>query len=126
MIIIVKITMNAIPEKRREILQTLLSMTAAIRQEKGCRSCQVFQDVENENFFSLFEEWGAHDALGHHIRSEIFSVLLGSRILLCGNPEIQIHTVSHTKGSGFVNAVRGKKNLLRSSHDTSETSFQPT
>ena len=106
--IIVKIMMNALPEKRKEVLQTLLSMIAAIRQEKGCRSCQGFQDIEDESVFSLIGEWETLEDLENHIRSDRFGVLLGSNILLNENQEIQIHTVSHTEGSGIVNAVRGK------------------
>jgi quinol monooxygenase YgiN len=106
--IILKIIMNALPEKRKEVLQTLVSMIAAIRQEKGCRSCQGFQDIEDESVFSLIGEWETHEDLEHHIRSDRFGVLLGSNFLLNENHEIQIHTVSHTEGSEIVNAVRGK------------------
>ncbi len=107
--IIVKIRMNALPEKRKEVLQTLLSMTEAIRQEKGCRSYQVFQDIEDESVFCLVGEWETREDLEHHMRSDRFGVLLGSNILLNENQEIQIHTVSHTEGSEIVNAVRGKR-----------------
>jgi quinol monooxygenase YgiN len=106
--IIVKIRMNALTEKRKELLQTLLSMIAAIRWENGCLSCQGFQDIEDERVFSLIGEWETHEDLEHHIRSDRFGVLLGSNILLNENHEIQIHTVSHTEGSEIVNAVKGK------------------
>jgi len=107
--IIVKIMMNALPEKRKEVLQTFLSMIAAIRQEKGCRSCQGFKDIEDESVFSLIEEWETLEDLENHIRSDRFGVLLGSNILLSENQEIQIHTVSLTEGSKIVNVVRGKR-----------------
>jgi quinol monooxygenase YgiN len=107
--IIVKITMNALPKKRKEVLQTLLSMIEAIRQEKGCRSYQVFQDIANENVFSLVQEWETREDLEHHMRSDRFSVLLGANILLKEHHEIQIHTVLHTEGNGIVNVVRGKR-----------------
>ena len=109
--IIAKITMSALSEKRKEIFQTLLSMIAAIRQEKGCRSCQGFQDIENESVFNLVGEWETHEDLERHLRSDRFGVLLGSKILLDKNQEIQVYTVSHIENSGIVNAVRGKKNL---------------
>ena len=107
--IIVKIMMNALPEKRKEVLQTLLSMIASIRQEKGCRSYQGFQDIEDESVFSLIGEWETLEDLENHIRSERFGVLLGSNILLNENQNIQIYTISRTDGSGIVNAVRGKR-----------------
>jgi len=107
--IITKIIMNALPEKRKEVFQTLLSMIEGIRQEKGCRSFQVFQDIEDENAFSLVQEWETREDLEYHMRSDRFSVLLGTNILLNEKQDIQIHTVLHTEESGIVNAVRGKR-----------------
>ena len=107
--IIAKIIMNALPEKRKEVLQTLLSMIEEIRQEKGCLSYQVFQDIKDENGFSLVQEWETREDLEHHMRSDWFSVLLGTNILLNEKQDIQIHTVLHTEGNGIVNAVRAKR-----------------
>jgi hypothetical protein len=101
--------MNALPEKRKEVLQTLLSMIKGIRQEKGCRSYHVFQDIEDENAFSLVQVWETRENLEYHMRSDRFSVLLGINILLNKKQDIQIHTVLHTEGRGIVNAVRGKR-----------------
>ncbi len=44
--IIVSITMTVRPEKRKEVMQTLLSMIEPTLQEKDCLSCQVFQDID--------------------------------------------------------------------------------
>ncbi|MEJ2657897.1 MAG: putative quinol monooxygenase [Desulfobacterales bacterium] len=108
--IIVKILMNALPEKRKEVLQTLLSMIEVIRQEKGCRSYHVFQDIQNENIFCLVEKWETREDLEHHMRSDRFSVLLGTKILLENeDQEIQVHTVLNTEGREIVNAVRGQR-----------------
>ena len=106
--IIVKITMNALPEKRKEVLQTLLSMIEAIRLEKGCSNYQIFQCIEDENVFCLIEEWETREDLEHHMRSDRFGVLMGTKILLNDHPDIQIHTVSNSEGKGIVNAIRRK------------------
>jgi PAS domain S-box-containing protein len=79
------------------------------RKEKGCRSYQVFQDIEDENVFCLVQEWETREDLEHHMRSDRFGVLLGTKILLNEHQKIQVHTVLHTEGSGVVNAVRGKR-----------------
>jgi len=107
--IIAKTIMNALPEKRKEVFQTLLSMIEVLRQEKGCRSCQVFQDIEDENVFSMVQKWETREDLEHHMRSDRFSVLVGANILLKEQQNIKIHTVLHTEGNGIVNAVRGKR-----------------
>jgi quinol monooxygenase YgiN len=108
-VIIVRITMNALLEKRTEVMQTLLSMIESTENERGCLSHHVFRDIEDENVFSLIEEWQTREDLDGHIKSDRFSVLLGTKSLLCEPPQIQIHTVSHSEGMETVNAARGKR-----------------
>ena len=107
--IIVGITMNVLIEKRTEVMQTLLSMIEPTENERGCLSCHVFRDIEDQNVFSLLEEWETRQDLDDHIKSDRFSVLLGTKSLLCEAPQIEIHTVSHSEGMETVNAVRGKR-----------------
>ena len=106
--IILKITMTARPEKRKEVMQTLLSMIEPTLQEKGCLSYRVFQDVNDENVFSLIKEWETREDLDRHMRSHRFSVLFGTKILLAEQQNIQIHTISHSEGMEAVHAARGK------------------
>jgi quinol monooxygenase YgiN len=107
--IIVRITMTARPEKRKEVMQTLLSMVEPTLQEKGCLSYQVFQDVDDENVFSMIKEWETREDLDRHMRSDRFGVLFGTKILLTGQQNIQIHTISHSEGMETVHAARGKR-----------------
>ena len=93
--IIVRITMKVLMEKRMEMMQTLLSMIEPMRKEKGCLSYDVFCDLEDNHVFNLIEEWETHEDLDHHIRSERFSVLLGTKSLLEKPLEMKTHTVSH-------------------------------
>ena len=113
--IIVRITMKALLEKRTEIIQTLLSMIEPAGKEKGCLSYDVFCDLEDNHVFSLIEEWETREDLDYHIRSERFSVLLGTKSLLAKPLEMKIHMVSHSEGAEVVNALRGvgtsKKNF---------------
>ena len=106
--IIIRITMNALPEKRIEVMQTLLSMIEPMENEKGCRSCHVFQDIEDKYVFSLIEKWETREDLDDHIKSYRFSVLLGTKSLLCEPAQIEIHTVSHSEGIEAINALRRK------------------
>lgn len=107
--VIVRITMNALLEKRTEVMQTLLSMIQTVGNERGCRRCQIFRDIEDKNVFSLMEEWETREDLDHHIKSDRFSVLLGTKSLLFKPPQIEIHTVSHSEGIETVNAARRKR-----------------
>ncbi len=105
---IVRITMKARMEKRTEMMQTLLSMIEPTEKEKGCLSYNVFCDIEGKTVFNLIEEWETREDLDHHIRSERFGVLLGTKSLLAKPLEMKIHTVSNSEGAEVVNALRGK------------------
>jgi len=107
-VIIVRITMKALMEKRTEVMQTLLSMIEPAGKERGCLSYDVFCDMEDNHVFSLIEEWDTREDLDRHIRSERFSVLVGTKSLLARPSEINIHTVSHSEGVEAVNALRDK------------------
>ena len=106
--IILRITMKALMEKRTEMMQTLLSMIEPAGKEKGCLSYGVFSDMEGNTVFNLIEEWETREDLDRHIGSERFSVLLGTKSLLSKPLEMKIHTVSHSEGNEVVNALRGK------------------
>ncbi|MBW2369198.1 MAG: antibiotic biosynthesis monooxygenase [Deltaproteobacteria bacterium] len=112
--IVVRITMNVLPEKQLELVQTLISMIGPSGKETGCISYVVFCDIEDRNCISLLQEWKTREDLDHHLRSQRFGVLLGTKSLLGEPPTIQIHTVSQSEGMAAVDAVRSKRtqNLL--------------
>jgi quinol monooxygenase YgiN len=97
-VIIVRIAMNVLPENQKEVMQTLLSMIESTGKERGCLSHHVFRDIEDENVFSLIDEWETREDLDQHIRSAKFGVLLGTKSLLCEPLKIQIFTVSDSEG----------------------------
>jgi quinol monooxygenase YgiN len=103
---IVRITMHVLSEKRKEFLQTLLSLIGPPEKEKGCMSYDIFCEIHDENAFNLISEWQTRRHVDHHIRSERFSVLLGTKSLLCKPLKIQILTVSGSEGVEAVNSVR--------------------
>jgi len=107
--IVVRIIMNVLPEKQKEVMQTLLSMIEPPRKESGYLSYGIFCDIEDKNVFNLISEWETRQDLDHHIRSGLFSVLLGTKSLLCEPPQIEIHTVSHSEGMEAIDAVRRKR-----------------
>ena len=106
--IIVRITMNALLEKQTEVMQTLLSMIEPTEMASGCLRCYGFRNIEDKNSFGLIEEWETHQDLDHYIRSDRFSVLLGTKSLLCEAPQIEIHTVSHSEGMEAIDSARNK------------------
>ena len=107
--IIVRITMNSLIEKRPEVMQTLLSMIEPTENGRGCLSCHVLRNMEDKNVFSMITEWKNREDLDDHIKSDRFGVLLGTKSLLCEPQQIEIHTVSHSEGMETVNIARGKR-----------------
>jgi quinol monooxygenase YgiN len=104
--IIVRTTLNVFPEKQLEVIQTLLSLIEPVRGEPGCNSCCAFCDISDQHRLILLEEWETRKDLDLHIQSYRFGVLLGTRPLLSEPPQIQIHTVSRTRGMETVHAIR--------------------
>lgn len=104
---IVIIKMNALPEKCLELRQTLQALNESAQKEKGCLSHDVFQDIESDTSFSLVQFWQNRENLDDHLRSDKFTVLMGTRSLLSRPSEITMNEVVHSAGWEAVEAVRG-------------------
>ena len=107
--IVVRIIMNVLPEKQKEVMQTLLSMVESPGKDSGYLSYGIFCDIEDKNVFNLISEWKTRQDLDDHIKSYRFSVLLGTKSLLCEPLKFQIFTVSDSEGIEAVNSVRKKR-----------------
>ena len=91
----VTIRMKVLSKKRRELSQTIASLSGFTRMEKGCRRCDFCRSIEDENQFILLEEWDTRKNLMTHLKSEHFRVLRGSTNLLKEPYERTFHTVFH-------------------------------
>ena len=110
--ILIRITMNVIPGKQLEMMQTLVSMIEPATKEAGCLSYGVFSEIEDKNRFCVLAEWKTRKHLDQHMASHHFGALLGTKALLRAPLEIQIHTVSHSEGIDAVYAAREEKATL--------------
>ena len=93
-------------DNRREMIQTLTSLLGRTRQTRGFRCGHFYQDLEDEDFLTLIEEWETLGDLQSHLRSEAFGVLLGALNLLGHSPEFAFSIVSHTAGAELVQSAR--------------------
>lgn len=109
--IAVRITLDVLPEKQLELIQTLFSLIKPVGKEHGCKLYKVYRDIKDENSFCLFEEWETRKNFEQHIKTLHFRVLLGTKTLLRKPPEISIYSVSRTQGMEAVMAIR-TKNVL--------------
>ena len=106
--ILIRVIFTALPEKRKELMQTLLSMLETKGKEKGCISYGIFSDIHKNTVFNLIEEWKTREDLNRYIGSERFSIILGTKSLLATPVEIKIHSVLNTDGNDAVYNLRSK------------------
>jgi quinol monooxygenase YgiN len=85
------IRMKVLPEKRKELFQTLKSLVSSIRSQKGCRRCEFCVNAEDENEFCLLGEWENREDLDTHLESNLFKVLLGAMSLLKNAHEMNLY-----------------------------------
>jgi len=104
--IVVRITMNVLPEKQKELVQTILSMIRSMEKATGCLSCALFCKLEDRNLLNLLEEWQTRKDLDQHLRSDMFGVLLGTKSLLTEPHGIHIYTIHQSEGMEAVHAAR--------------------
>jgi quinol monooxygenase YgiN len=95
--ILLIIRMNVFSGKRKELSQTIASLIGSIRTEKGCKRCDFFQDIEDEDRLCLLGEWDTRENLNGHLKSERFEILRGAMNLLKEPYEMLFHTVTAGK-----------------------------
>jgi len=80
--ILVIMQMKVSAVKRKELSQTVSSLLGSIRGQRGCRRCDFFHLVDDDNDLCLLEEWDAQKNIDAYFSSEIFKVLRGALNLL--------------------------------------------
>jgi len=95
--ILVIIRMKVLSKKRVELSQTIALLIGSIRAEKGCKRCDFYQSIEDENELCLLEEWDTQQNLKSHLKSGRFRVLRGAMNLLQEPYEMMFHTVAAGK-----------------------------
>lgn len=96
--VLLVIRMKVLSEKRKELSQTITSLIALIRTEKGCQRCDFCRNMEDENELCLLEEWDTQGNLKGYLKSERFRVLRGAMNLLKEPYEMIFHNVFHPAG----------------------------
>jgi quinol monooxygenase YgiN len=92
--ILVIIEMNVRSEKRIELTQTIASLIGSIRKDKGCKRCDFYQSMENENDLLLLQEWDSQESLQSHMNSGRFRVLRGTTSLLLTPYKMKVHILT--------------------------------
>ena len=94
------------PENRKEFCQTIQSLLAPIRNEKGCLKYSFYQETGDENSFVLIGEWETRADWDKHLQSDDFAVLLASVMLLSRRPNLDFKLLSYVAGIETVTRAR--------------------
>ncbi len=104
--VILTISVNAQPSKRKELLSACRAIMDQTRQEKGCLGSSLSQDIDNEDIINIEETWEHRSYMEAQFRADIFSALLGAVKLLGDTQEFRINDGSQTEGLEAVQAAR--------------------
>jgi quinol monooxygenase YgiN len=108
----VTISMNALPEKLKELQQVLVALVQSIRKTQGCNCCGFWCKVDDENELCLFEEWEGPEVLSDHLKSDLFKVLLGAKGLLRTSHEMKIYNEMEPSADASANLGGGQPGNL--------------
>jgi quinol monooxygenase YgiN len=98
----VTVTLKVIRGKGEEFLQTVRSLRERLKQEDGFSKCTVYQDVTDEDTFNLIEEWHSQDHLENHLKSDLFSVLIGALKVLSEESEVTYRFATAKEGANVL------------------------
>lgn len=101
-VILATLKMVVQPDRRVDLLKTMMGMLEPARVEKGCLSYRLYEDIENRDAFLLMEEWAAQEDVERHISKESQRRLLALMDLLIEEPELRFYTVSRTVGMELI------------------------
>ncbi|MDP7061391.1 MAG: putative quinol monooxygenase [Planctomycetota bacterium] len=84
--------MEAVPERRAELLEVLDGLLEPSRAEPGCISYRYFFDSENPNIIHFFELWADQAAVDFHFATPHFQALSEKLPnLIVGDPNLSIY-----------------------------------
>ena len=104
--IILKIVFNVLPEKYGELQQTLLLMSSDLCKKSGCKQADLWRDSKDENRLYKISSWENRTTLDAYLRSDNFSALMGTKILLRTSPSVSIDSVVSREGMEAVTKTR--------------------
>jgi len=106
--VILRLVLNASPDKQRELKQALSCMISDLRREDLCSQANLCVDLEDDNRVLMLSLWESRESLEDYVQSEKFSALLGSRILLRSPMLAFIETVTVREGLEAIMAIRSR------------------
>ena len=95
-------------EKHGEALKILRSVAELCRDDPGCLSCNLYEDLQEKNVLMFEEVWRAKEDLDVHIRSDEYRNLLLVLEMAPKQPEIRFDVISGSTGIETIEKARGQ------------------
>ncbi len=86
--VIVTFKLHCSPGKQLEIRQSLRGISEKVKKLDGCKDTTVYQDLDNNDVLLMVEQWQHQRHLDDHMKTSLFSALIGIKRLLSKDPEI--------------------------------------
>jgi quinol monooxygenase YgiN len=94
------------PDNRKELLQTIYSLTEKSKSESGRISRHLYRDAEETDRFILKEEWRKEKDLRRYLKGDLFGVLIGALNLLGESRQLKLERISETLDESAVIGMR--------------------
>jgi quinol monooxygenase YgiN len=94
------------PGRRQEIVDVFSSLLGPVRAEPGCRSSELYQQVDDGNVLRYVEEWDEPEQLERHMRSARYERLLAIMEAAAERPLLRYDQIASTRGLSYLEAVR--------------------
>ena len=97
------------PNKRTEFLHVVNSLFNSNQNNFGYINYNAYQNMQDPNSLYLVQLWENNDLLNEHLQSEMFTVFVGAmKILLKGEPVVEIHTIYETETLRSIDDLIGR------------------
>jgi quinol monooxygenase YgiN len=95
-----------VPEKRKEILDILLSIRGPTQAIHGCLACSICEEDGDERVIFYIEHWRSREEFIRHVRSDLYTRILEAMELSRKKPEISFLEVSAIRGMELIEGIR--------------------
>ena len=93
-------------QKSGEAMKILRSVAELCRDDPGCLSCHIYEDVQEENVLMLEQVWRSEEDLTLHLRTNQYFNLIVVLELALKQPEIRFDTISSSTGIETIERAR--------------------
>lgn len=104
--IIVTLRIKVPGGRRKDFLDSARLIAGPTQVQPGCISCRFYQDLGDPDAVLFMEEWESRESLDHHIKSDLYRIVLSLMELSGEPPEIKLNIVSNTEGLEAIEALR--------------------